>query len=121
MLSAVLSIQPKQAARVKRKLERRRSRHSTSAVTPTTLVLQNILVVPPTQRCAILLDVAISGGLQVLCPQGLDETIDAATVLDYPGELRALSDVHANAFDDDVDDGKIAAAAAQPPIDPDVL
>src|SRR5262245_55011096 len=62
----------------------------------------------------------IDGTGLVLCPQRFNEAIDA-TVLDRRGELRALCDVHAYAFDDDIDDSELAVGAAQSPIDADVL
>src|SRR5262249_14261627 len=65
--------------------------------------------------------VPLSEGLQVLCPQGFDEAIDAATLLDQRGEFRARGYAHADAFDDDVDDGETIAGVAQSPIDADAL
>src|SRR5262245_12904457 len=74
-----------------------------------------------TAQAGALLLGAANGRAQVLCPQGLDQVIDAATVLDHGGELRALGYAHAYAFYDDVDDGEIAVGMAQSPIDGDVL
>src|SRR5262249_59304204 len=58
--------------------------------------------------------------LSVLCPQGFKQAIDA-TVLDRRGKPRALCYVHADAFDDDVDDSELAVGPAQSPIEADVL
>src|SRR5262245_5942262 len=68
-----------------------------------------------------LLDGVAIGGLHTPCSQGLDETVDATTLLYDRGKCRALGYAHACPFDDDVDNGKVSAFGAQSPIDRNIV
>src|SRR5262249_52331340 len=74
-------------------------------------------VLPPREGPTRLLPDAAVGRLRILVPQGRDEAVDAAAVLDHGGELRALRPLHADARDDGVDDGEPALGGPQPPVD----